>query len=177
MLTDSDAPDAAPYPAATPPPTRPTAYTPELSRAVCRGIALGYSIRELAARDPRMPDAGTIIEWLADVPAFAPLYERAQELACEHWLGEIRRTERRIATHLLTPAQGRAIIASMQWRMERMHPRRYARAADIPERGQLTLEALVMASYSLGQRAALPSPTPTSCIVDSTARAVDDPQP
>lgn len=42
---------------------RPTKFTPELGKEICRRLALGESLRGIT-KDDHMPDVGTVIRWL-----------------------------------------------------------------------------------------------------------------
>lgn len=58
-------------------------YTPEVADEVCRRIAEGHTLREIA-RTPGMPSMPTIIRWAnEDREGFAERYARAREIGWE----------------------------------------------------------------------------------------------
>lgn len=69
---------------------RPTKYTPELAKTICRRIAAGESLRHIC-RDDDMPDRTTVRDWIVDGrgqteddPIGFPLqYARAREASAE----------------------------------------------------------------------------------------------
>ncbi len=55
---------------------RPTLYSVKLARRICARLAAGLSVARLS-RDPGMPAACTIRDWIATRPEFARLYRAA----------------------------------------------------------------------------------------------------
>lgn len=63
---------------------RPTIYTDELGKKICKRIADGESARSIG-RDEDMPDASTIFDWALNVNhAFSQQYTKARAIQAEH---------------------------------------------------------------------------------------------
>jgi hypothetical protein len=67
---------------------RPAALTAELKAEICDRIALGETVRKIAA-EPRMPAESTIYLVLARDRDFAEDYGRARVIQCYSWEDEI----------------------------------------------------------------------------------------
>ena len=63
---------------------RPSAFTPDRKRELCERVALGETVRKIAA-DEHMPAESTVYLTLAGDPAFAAAYARAREAQCIRW--------------------------------------------------------------------------------------------
>jgi hypothetical protein len=99
VLVSKPAPDVvlrAAGPVTTPAPSNPRSngrrripFTKELGDLVCERMAIdGHSLREIS-RDPDMPCAGTILNWVATIPSFAEQYTHARARLLEHWAEDI----------------------------------------------------------------------------------------
>lgn len=68
---------------------RPTVYTPEVARHICRELADGRSLRSICDDDD-MPDRSTVYDWLdADTHGFPDQYARARARQADTFLDEI----------------------------------------------------------------------------------------
>lgn len=56
---------------------RPSTYDPEITAELCRRLIDGESLRSIC-KDPRMPAAPTVYDWIDHVPEFAKQYSRAR---------------------------------------------------------------------------------------------------
>ena len=61
---------------------RPSDYTPELAREICKQIANGKSMRSVCRQDD-MPGMTTVFRWLGDIEDFRKQYDRATEERAE----------------------------------------------------------------------------------------------
>jgi len=58
---------------------RPTKYTPELAKEICRIVAITpFGIRKICAMHEWMPNADTIREWRFDYQEFSALFDKAK---------------------------------------------------------------------------------------------------
>jgi hypothetical protein len=70
-------------------PGRPTTYTEKLSAEICRRLATGRTLRDIA-RDSDMPPESTVRTWANnDVVGFHALYARAREIGYQAMADEI----------------------------------------------------------------------------------------
>lgn len=68
---------------------RPTVYSPEIAKRICRELAEGHSLRSICKAEG-MPDRSTVYDWLdADLHGFPDQYARARARQAETMLDEI----------------------------------------------------------------------------------------
>lgn len=67
---------------------RPSIYTEELAKEICRRIASGRTTLSVS-RDDDMPARSTIIDWVLSNPQFSVAYARARDMLLEHWGDEV----------------------------------------------------------------------------------------
>lgn len=67
---------------------RPKLRTPENGEHICRLIAEGNSLRQVA-KALKIESAGSITDWIREDAEFAVQYARATELRCQWWAEEI----------------------------------------------------------------------------------------
>lgn len=101
-------------------PGRPPLYTPELAERICRRIANGESLRAICD-DKTMPDRGTVLGWVKDIPDFSEPYAQARARQQDAFAEDgvyIADTEP-------DPARARVRVAARQWYAERVAPKKY----------------------------------------------------
>lgn len=67
---------------------RPSKYTAKIADEICKDIADGKSVREIAASDD-MPAMSTIFRWLSEHEDFQEQYTRAKEAQAEYMAEDI----------------------------------------------------------------------------------------
>lgn len=100
---------------------RPSFFTPELAEAICDRIAIGRSIRSVCD-DEDMPSRDTVRRWMRDQD---PFREQVRQAFAER-TDEMREDMLAIADDsTLTPEDRKVRIATRQWIMARMAPKKY----------------------------------------------------
>jgi len=97
-------------------------YTPELAAEICERLAEGESLLAIS-RDPRMPSATAVYDWIERHPEFEAAYVRARQrqaetlfdMAREVAMGATPRTER----------ADRLRYDAIRWQAARLAPRKY----------------------------------------------------
>jgi hypothetical protein len=69
-------------------PGRPSDYSPEIAREICKRLGNGESLRQICA-EAEMPSKTSVMRWLEANKEFRDQYARARELQAEHWAEEI----------------------------------------------------------------------------------------
>ncbi len=67
---------------------RPSDYGPAVATEVCRRLANGQSLREIA-RDSDMPSMTTVFNWIGVHPEFLEQYTRAKAAMAEHFAEDL----------------------------------------------------------------------------------------
>lgn len=103
-------------------------WSPAVGDEVLQRVAHGRGVYEVCA-EPDMPAASTVMRWLAEQPDYAEAYGRARLAQAERlfdlaWRIACDATEETVAT-------ARLKIQTLKWRVTRLAPRKYGRAADL----------------------------------------------
>lgn len=132
---------------------RPTVYTPEVARHICRELADGRSLRSICD-DEGMPDRSTVYDWLdADTHGFPDQYARARARQADTFLDEIIEiaddNTRDVQEFEIVPgvkstsvdyeviARSKQRIDSRKWFMSKVAPKKYgdSKAIDVTSGG------------------------------------------
>ena len=111
------------------PPAPPMAYTRELGEAVCRRIAAGESVSDIAT-DPAMPGGAAIYGWIRRHAEFAEMTFHAFRVQA-HRKFELAWEIARAATPEMV-AVARLQIATLKWQAARLAPQIYAEGVKPP---------------------------------------------
>lgn len=119
---------------------RPTIYTPELAREICRRLAGGESLRSICRADD-MPDERTVRGWAEDdYQGFAAPYAKARDLGMESmadellaiaddgsndWMERQRGDETVVVANGEAVARSRLRVDTRKWLMSKIAPKKY----------------------------------------------------
>jgi len=122
----------------------PTIYSPELAAEFCKRISHGRSLRNVC-KDPDMPDASVIFDWMPKYPEFAEQYARACEERTEAHneilldLGDDALAEAKKAN----PKKANAVVSAvklkadnLRWVMSKQKPKKYGDKVDLTSGGE-----------------------------------------
>jgi len=113
-------------------------YHPALGAEICRRLADGESLVAIA-RDPDMPSAGTVLEWVRRIRDFEDMYVTARLLQAD-WLAD----EAREVTLAATPKTvwaDRLRFDGIRWLTARLAPRKYSEKIMVVEAMRAPAEA------------------------------------
>lgn len=99
-------------------------WSPEIRTRVLERIAAGESVRQIC-REPGMPERTTVRVWLLNDPEFSAIHARARELQAEVQAERMEDVEEDVLAGKIDPNAARVVLGSMQWRTERMAPKRW----------------------------------------------------
>lgn len=119
---------------------RPTTYTEDIAKEICKRISEGESVRSIT-RDENMPSQATIYNWLLDEDKkeFLEQYERARDTqaniffeeldelakqAVEDIVGDDKSDNARVSARKLQ-------IDTLKWRLSKMLPKKYGDKLDV----------------------------------------------
>ena len=97
-------------------------YTPELAAEICERLAEGESLVAIA-RDPQMPCASAVYDWIERHPEFEAAYVRARQRQAET-LADMAREVAMAATPRSVHAD-RLRFDAIRWQAARLAPRKY----------------------------------------------------
>lgn len=106
---------------------RPSDYTPEIADRICNLIAESdISLRQICAM-AGMPHRTTVLRWLADPKRaeFASKYARAREGQADAVFDGMADIEKKVLQRKLDPKAARVVLASQQWRADKLAPKKY----------------------------------------------------
>lgn len=121
-----------------PPRRRCHRWNPKLAAEVLSRVADGRGLREVCA-EPDMPVVSTVMRWLDERPEYAQAYGRARAVQADRlfdlaWRIACDATEDTVPT-------ARLKIQTLKWRVTRLSPRKYGRAADLEAVAAARIEA------------------------------------
>jgi hypothetical protein len=105
-------------------------YDPALADLILDRMAEGEGMDAICA-DSQMPPRRIVRRWLVLVPEFLAKYNIARDLQAESVSDSIIRIEQQVLAGELTPSQASTAINSMQWRMQRLCPRRWGQKVEV----------------------------------------------
>lgn len=112
-------------------------WSPDTKARVLERIAAGESVRQICA-DPGMPERTTVRYWLLNDPQFSAIHARARELQAEAQAERMEEVEEKVISGEIDPNAARVVLGSMQWRTERMAPKRWGSKVEHAVTGELT---------------------------------------
>lgn len=112
-------------------------WSPETKARVLERIAAGESVRQICS-GPDMPSRETVRLWLLSEPDFLAIHARARELQAEVQAERMEEVEERVLAGEIDPNAARVVLGSMQWRTERMAPKRWGSKVEHAVTGELT---------------------------------------
>lgn len=125
---------------------RPSSYTPELGRKICKRIADGKTLRGIC-REKGMPKASTVVGWTIDHEAFYEQYARARQSQAEHLFDEILEIADDDTKDIGVDGEGdekanrialeraRLKIDSRKWYLSKVLPKVYGEKLDLTSKG------------------------------------------
>lgn len=123
---------------------RPTLFSDELAKEVCRRIAEGESLRAVC-RDGKMPEASTVFDWLRTKPEFTEQYDKAvverSEAMAEDMIDIAEGAPALIKKTAEKKSGAMAQVIKLQvdvrkWHMGRMKPKKYGDKMDLTSDGK-----------------------------------------
>lgn len=130
---------------------RPTKFTPELARKICRMMSEGYSLLALE-KEPGMPTRRTIMDWYFSekYPNFNKLYDEARERRAEFIFEEALDISDETQNHIVgdDKSDGARVQAqklrvdTRKWFVSILAPRKYAESSkvDVTTKGKALKE-------------------------------------
>ena len=97
-------------------------YTREKGEEICRRIAGGETLASIG-RDPAMPCAATVLNWVAQHPEFEDAYVRARQMLADVLFDEAR--EVALGSTHETVWSDRLAFDVIRWQTARLAPRKY----------------------------------------------------
>ena len=128
-------------------PGRPSMYSPALAALICEQLASGMPLTQICAA-PGMPDRGTVDRWANEKPEFAAQRARAREAQAETLLDEMADIETKTLAGTVHPVAARAVLSSMQWRAEKMAPKKFGAKLAIGQAEELGPVQVTVKRYS-----------------------------
>ena len=133
-------------------------FTDELATTFCRRLAAGETLKAICS-DEDMPSPQTVWEWRDRNRGFRAAYDRAREIAAEHFAGETIEIADDGRNDWMTSrgeddagwrVNGEHVrrseirIKSRQWYASKLAPGRFGERSQVQVSGQLTLEHLIL---------------------------------
>lgn len=92
------------------------------------------SLRRICAREG-MPDRGTVERWMSEDAEFAAKCARAREAHADRIFDGLEEVEDDLLVGKVDPQSARVVIASRQWRAEKLKPKKYGQKLDVEHGG------------------------------------------
>lgn len=105
-------------------------YAASIQDDICNLVAQDKSLRQIEAI-PGMPTRETVRAWLRDDPAFLAKYARAKDIQADAVFERMGEIEEQTLSGVVEPAAARAVLGSMQWRADKLAPRRYGNKLEL----------------------------------------------
>ena len=99
-----------------------------------------------------MPSRETVRLWLLSEPDFLAIHARARELQAEVQAERMEEVEERVLAGEIDPNAARVVLGSMQWRTERMAPKRWGNKVEHAVTGELTHKVSRIELVPMGQK-------------------------
>ena len=127
-------------------------YTDELADEICGLLAEGLSLVKICKIEG-MPHRATVTRWMGENADFATKCARTREgPQADYVFDDIARIEEDIESGKIDPNAARVLIASKQWRAQKLAPKKYGDKTTIAGDPENPLKHEV--SYTDTQRAA-----------------------
>ncbi len=130
---------------------RPSIYSEELAKKICKRIAQGESLRRICFSD-EMPNASTVHEWvLDDKEGFSKKYARARQMQAEDMFDEILEISDDGSNDYMTITKGnteynvedrevtnrsRLRVDSRKWYLSKVLPKKFGEKVDVTSGGE-----------------------------------------
>lgn len=101
---------------------RPSLYTPEIEDYILEALMNGASLRQICETEG-MPNRGTIIRWVKEIPDFAAKYAHAREAQADIMDEKILEEAEKVTPE--TAAAARVKIDAYKWRAAKLKPKVY----------------------------------------------------
>lgn len=124
---------------------RPSDYSEAMVDFICDQIAAGGSLRRIC-KAPGMPHRNTVNAWLSQHESFRAKYARARENQAEHHEDLVEEIEVLTLKGEIDPQAARVVIASKQWRMEKLKPKVYGKKVELEVPGMVALSDAMRAA-------------------------------
>lgn len=95
------------------------------------------SLRSICAEDG-MPDRRTVERWMSDDAAFAAKCAHARVIQAEHVFDGMESLEQHVLDGIVDAAAARVVLASRQWRLSKMLPKKYGDKLDLNHSGRIS---------------------------------------
>ncbi len=115
---------------------RPTKFTEKLGKRICDRISRGESLAKIG-RDKRMPDRGTIHDWLLDEnkKEFYHNYEKAVNIRTENMFDELENIAD-LKDKKESSNRSRLRIDTRKWYLSKVMPKKYGDKLDVTSDGE-----------------------------------------
>ncbi|HPA82140.1 MAG TPA: hypothetical protein PLS95_15070 [Thermoanaerobaculales bacterium] len=120
-------------------PGRPTKYNAALGTRICKRVANGETLREIA-ETPGMPCESTIRLWAVKLPGFSEEYARARELQADAMADEAIAVARRKGNN---PIGDRLLVDTLKWAASKLKPRSYSDRVQVEHQGEQKVQVVV----------------------------------
>lgn len=105
-------------------------YAASIQDDICNLVAQDKSLRQIETI-PGMPTRETVRAWLRDDPSFLAKYTRAKDVQADAVFERMGEIEEQTLSGAVEPAAARAVLGSMQWRADKLAPRRYGNKLEL----------------------------------------------
>ena len=107
---------------------RPTRYTPERAKALCRRLAAGESLLNIC-KDPKQPARATVYKWIHAQPEFVDTYALAREMYADYVFDGLLEIcdNPKLASQDVQKAKLQ--IDTRKWCLARISPKKYSEKA------------------------------------------------
>ncbi|MDK4688510.1 hypothetical protein [Kingella negevensis] len=110
---------------------RPSIYTDELAKEICKRIADGESLRAIC-RDEHMPHRDTVRTWLNESSKFSAQYARARELQADYFVDEIIEiADNANAESSVEVQKAKLRIDTRKWAAEKLSSKAYGAKVEV----------------------------------------------
>lgn len=149
---------APPSPPESPrPPGRPLLrFIPAVADRICLELMQGRDMEDIC-KDPALPSAWTVYQWVYDVPEFAQKYSRAREIQADILFERIQKIADDSARDWVETDEGPLLnkdhiqraklrVSTLKWRIGRMAPKKYGDKIEATVKGDGTAPLQVILS-------------------------------
>jgi hypothetical protein len=105
-------------------------YTPEIGASICLRLANGESLISIG-RDPEMPCAATVYNWIKRHPEFEDMYVQARQMQADYLFDEAREVGKGATPKTVWVARLQFDI--IRWQTARLAPRKYCERLIVAE--------------------------------------------
>lgn len=110
-------------------------FPPEVADQIAEKLTR-ESLRQICSEEG-MPDRRTVERWMQEDGEFAAKCARARVIQAEHVFDGMEQLEDQMLTGEVDAAAGRSVLASRQWRLSKMLPKRFGDKLDLNHSGRI----------------------------------------